>query len=201
MPPESPRLPEEVITLIGKWIDTGLRETSSSKALLAKSTLTFVPGTSANAKPDGPPAMPVDLPEVEVAPTSRNMAILGLAASPWAPLAAASGCAQQAAGCADDGLSCQEPLQQLHHRAAGGVLPHSQGRLPAPRRARRSLAAARSASIELLRAHTASSPRLTDIEGVAALDALLRAHMGRYAVSDIAWHVLSAHRPMPTPHA
>ena len=91
MPPDSPRLPEEVITLIGKWIDTGLRETSSSKALLAKSTLTFIPGASANAKPDGPPAMPVDLPEVEVAPTSRNMAILGLAASPWAPLAAASG--------------------------------------------------------------------------------------------------------------
>ena len=26
MPPESPRLPEEVITLISKWIDTGLRK-------------------------------------------------------------------------------------------------------------------------------------------------------------------------------
>tara|TARA_B100000945_G_scaffold242894_2_gene199122 strand:+ start:273 stop:1691 length:1419 start_codon:yes stop_codon:yes gene_type:complete len=91
MPPESPRLPEEVITLIGKWIDTGLRETSSSKAMLAKSTLTFTPGASASIKPNGPPAMPVDLPEVEVAPTSRNMAILGLATSPWAPLAAASG--------------------------------------------------------------------------------------------------------------
>ena len=91
MPPESPRLPEEVITLISKWIDTGLRETSSSKALLAKSTLTFAPSASANGKPDGPPAMPVDLPDVAVGPTARPMSILGLAASPWAPLAAASG--------------------------------------------------------------------------------------------------------------
>ena len=91
MPPESPPLPEEIINLIAKWIDTGLRETSSSKAMLAKSTLTFTPGASASVKPEGPPAMPVDLPEVEVASTSRNMAILGLATSPWAPLAAASG--------------------------------------------------------------------------------------------------------------
>ncbi|MBL98918.1 MAG: hypothetical protein CMM06_04410 [Rhodopirellula sp.] len=91
MPPESPRLPEEVITLISKWIDTGLRETSSSKALLAKSTLTFAPSASANGKPDGPPAMPVDLPDVAFGPTARPMSILGLAASPWAPLAAASG--------------------------------------------------------------------------------------------------------------
>ena len=71
MPPESPRLPQEVITLIAQWIDTGLRETSSSKALLAKSTLTFVPGASANGKPDGPPAMPGDLPDLVVAPTSN----------------------------------------------------------------------------------------------------------------------------------
>ena len=91
MPPESPRLPQEVIDLIAKWIDTGLRETSSSKALMAKSTLTFVPGTSANLKPEGPPAMPVDLPDITVASTPRPMGILGLATSPWAPLAAASG--------------------------------------------------------------------------------------------------------------
>jgi hypothetical protein len=91
MPPESPRLPQEVIDLIAKWIDTGLRETSSSKALMAKSTLTFVPGASANLKPEGPPAMPVDLPDITVASTPRPMGILGLATSPWAPLAAASG--------------------------------------------------------------------------------------------------------------
>jgi mono/diheme cytochrome c family protein len=91
MPPKSPPLPAEKIAVINAWIETGLRESASSKALSTQQTLTFTPQANAAMKPEGLAAMPPKLPALEVTATRRPLGILALATSPWAPLAAASG--------------------------------------------------------------------------------------------------------------
>ncbi|MAR10278.1 MAG: hypothetical protein CL681_09920 [Blastopirellula sp.] len=91
MPPESPPIPAAAIATIRSWINTGLRESTRSKALSAQRTITFSPSATASQKPDGPPAMPAKLPPIALPTQQRPLAILALAASPWAPLAAASG--------------------------------------------------------------------------------------------------------------
>lgn len=91
MPPDSEAIPTSAITTIRNWINSGLRETSSSKALGTKQTLTFKPSESASMKPDGDPAMPLELPKIDIPVTLRPMGILAVASSPWAPVAAASG--------------------------------------------------------------------------------------------------------------
>ena len=53
--------------------------------------LTFTPTDNAGARPEGPPPMPADLPEVDVSDVKRPLPVLALAASPWAPLVAAAG--------------------------------------------------------------------------------------------------------------
>ena len=91
MPPKSPPLPAEQVAIISAWIETGLRESKSSKALSTQQTLTFTPKANAAMKPAGPAAMPPKLPAFKVTATRRPLGILALATSPWAPLAAASG--------------------------------------------------------------------------------------------------------------
>lgn len=91
MPPESPPIPKEHIELIRRWIATGLRETSLSKSLAPSRTVTFNPAANAAMKPAGPPPMPHQLPDIDRPGTKRRLPVLALAASPWAPLVAASG--------------------------------------------------------------------------------------------------------------
>lgn len=92
MPPNKPPLPEKELAVFRKWIAGGLLETSGSKAIVAaKPTVDLTLKVSDAAKPDGPPPMPGELPLEPVVHTARGYAINGLAASPWAPLAAIAG--------------------------------------------------------------------------------------------------------------
>ena len=52
MPPYQPPLPDEQIAMIQRWIDTGLRESMSSKSMVKTRDLTFRP-TPAGIKRDG----------------------------------------------------------------------------------------------------------------------------------------------------
>jgi hypothetical protein len=90
MPPNKPMIPQAQISLIQKWIDSGLRETSGSKAMVAERDLSFKPLGNAGAKP-AEPAMPGALPPVKLPPMKRPLPVLTLDTSPWAPLAAIAG--------------------------------------------------------------------------------------------------------------
>lgn len=90
MPPNSPPIPEERIALIRKWIDSGLKETVDSKSMTAERDLSFKPSADAGARP-AIPAMPEQLPDIEVPETLRPLAVLAMDTSPWAPLVAVAG--------------------------------------------------------------------------------------------------------------
>jgi WD40 repeat protein len=90
MPPKKPAIPAEQLAMIQKWIDSGLRESSGSKSLVAERDLSFKPVASANVKP-ATPAMPGSWPEVKLPPMKRPLPVLTLDVSPWAPLAAVAG--------------------------------------------------------------------------------------------------------------
>ena len=90
MPPNKPPLPADQVALIQKWIDSGLRESSGSKSLVAERDLSFQPAAAAGTQPKVP-AMPMSLPEVKRTPTVRPLPVLTLDTSPWAPLAAVAG--------------------------------------------------------------------------------------------------------------
>ena len=91
MPPDSPALSDAKVAVIRKWIDTGLRETASSKSLSAARDLTFKPTAGAGNRPSGTPAMPGDLSEVSGSWGIRPLPVVAMDASPWAPVAAAAG--------------------------------------------------------------------------------------------------------------
>jgi hypothetical protein len=92
MPPNKPRLPDKDLEVFKKWIAGGLLENSGSKAIAAsKPAVDLALKGDAIGKPEGPPPMPPDLPLDPVVHTSRGSALTGLAASPWAPLAAIGG--------------------------------------------------------------------------------------------------------------
>lgn len=88
MPPNSPPLSKEKIELIRQWIDSGLRETAAGKPLVTARNLTFTPAIGAQMKPTGPPAMPGQLPSIDVPKVVRPLPVLAMATSPWAPLTA-----------------------------------------------------------------------------------------------------------------
>lgn len=89
MPPNKAPIPAEQIALIQKWIDSGLRESSASKSLVADRDLSFHPA-AAGTKPEIP-AMPANLPEVKLPAMVRLLPVLSLDTSPWAPLVAVAG--------------------------------------------------------------------------------------------------------------
>ncbi|SMP72334.1 WD domain-containing protein, G-beta repeat-containing protein [Neorhodopirellula lusitana] len=86
MPPENDALPKDQVALIKAWIDSGLRENSGSKVAM-KREVEFTPTSLANLD-DGPPPMPVSLPEQQPVETLRPFPVIALAASPRAPLLA-----------------------------------------------------------------------------------------------------------------
>jgi hypothetical protein len=88
MPPNSPPLSKDKIERIRIWIDAGLRESADSKSMVKARDLTFTPSAGAAGKPDGPAAMPNELPAVEAPQLMRPFPILAMDRSPWAPLLA-----------------------------------------------------------------------------------------------------------------
>ena len=91
MPLNSPKLPDEKLAIIRRFIEEGALENSGSKAAVKKEHSELKLSGSFNQKPDGPPPMPPRLPLEPVLHTTRPGAITALAASPWAPLVAVAG--------------------------------------------------------------------------------------------------------------
>lgn len=90
MPPDSPPLSDEKIAVIRRWIDGGLRKSTTSKSMARSRNLTFKP-VGSNGKPDGPAAMPNKLPDIAVSPVKRPLPVLAMDASRWAPVLAVAG--------------------------------------------------------------------------------------------------------------
>ncbi|TWT60429.1 c-type cytochrome domain-containing protein [Rubinisphaera italica] len=88
MPPNSPPIEKAKIELIRKWIDGGLLETSASKSMVKTRDLAFKPDANVSGKPAGEPAMPADLPAVQIPKLSRPFPVLAMDVSPFAPLVA-----------------------------------------------------------------------------------------------------------------
>jgi len=92
MPPKSPKLPDKDLELVAGWIKGGALETTGSTSQVKKSKVDLGLKTVARGKPAGPPPMPgVPLRLDPIIKTPRGSAIIALATSPWAPLAAVGG--------------------------------------------------------------------------------------------------------------
>ena len=92
MPPSSPKIPDDEIATIRKWIEGGALETSGSTAMVkAKPKVEFKLDPASIGKPQGEPAMPLTLGTEPVVTSPRPNAITALTHSPWAPLAAVAG--------------------------------------------------------------------------------------------------------------
>ncbi len=115
MPPSSPKIADEELAVIRKWIEGGALEMSGSTTMVkAKPKVEFKLDPSSIGKPQGEPAMPQSLPTEPVVISPRPNAITALAHSPWAPLAAVAGHKQV--------LLYNTQSQQLI-----GVLPFAEG--------------------------------------------------------------------------
>lgn len=113
MPPKGDKLSEAELALVEKWIAGQLPENASGKVVAVSNNKVSVAVVSLK-RPDGPPPMPGDLPLEPYVRTARNNAVVALAVSPWAPLAAVGGQKQVL-------LYNTETLQPL------GVLPFPEG--------------------------------------------------------------------------
>jgi hypothetical protein len=113
MPPKGDKLSDAELALVEKWIAGQLLENASGKVVAVSNNKVSVAVVSLK-RPDGPPPMPGDLPLEPYMRTSRNNAIVALAVSPWAPLAAVGGQKQVL-------LYNTDTLQPL------GVLPFQEG--------------------------------------------------------------------------
>ncbi|MFN0055269.1 MAG: c-type cytochrome domain-containing protein [Planctomycetales bacterium] len=115
MPPKEPKLPDETLAIIKKWIEGGALETKESQPKIKKkATLTLSTTDISGDKPAGPPPMPENLSTEPLVVSPRGNAVTALAASPWAPLAAVSG-------------HRQVLLYNLDDQTLAGVLPFPEG--------------------------------------------------------------------------
>ena len=115
MPPNSDRVPDEMLATVKKWIELGAPETSSSKVKLPKKTnVNMSVDVAAGARPEGPPPLPDVLSLEPVVYTAATTAVSAIATSPWAKLVAVAGQKQVV-------LYSSETLQPL------GVLPFPEG--------------------------------------------------------------------------
>src|SRR5262245_16117377 len=94
MPPKSAKIPDAQIALLKLWIEQGAKENAGSKVNIPAAPKTDIGLKSVvKGRPEGPPPLPaagkLKLDPVLVA--RRPGAVLALAASPWAPLAAVGG--------------------------------------------------------------------------------------------------------------
>ncbi|MEZ6122455.1 MAG: c-type cytochrome domain-containing protein [Planctomycetaceae bacterium] len=116
MPPNSDKIPDDMIQTVRKWIEAGAPETSSSKVMLPKKPAVSlsVDVSAAGTRPEGPPPLPDVLGLEPVVHTSATTAVSAIATSPWAKLVAVAGQKQVV-------LYSSETLQPL------GVLPFPEG--------------------------------------------------------------------------
>lgn len=115
MPPKEPKLPDEMLAVIQKWIEGGALETKDSVVKVKKkASLTLSTTEVSTDKPAGPPAMPEYLSTEPLAVSARGNAVTALAASPWAPLLAVSG-------------HKQVLLYNLDDSTLAGVIPFPEG--------------------------------------------------------------------------
>jgi len=93
MPKGKGKLADKDIAVFKQWIADGLLETATGKAALTKGgpKLNLSVVSSGAGRPKGPIAMPAGLSLDPVVHTARPGALLCLAESPWAPLAAIGG--------------------------------------------------------------------------------------------------------------
>jgi len=91
MPPQSDRIPGEMLDVIKRWIAGGAIERAGGKPITRKGNASLALDAAAVAGPSGPAVMPPRL-SLDVATTgSKPLAITGLAASPNGPLVAVGG--------------------------------------------------------------------------------------------------------------
>jgi WD40 repeat protein len=91
MPPNQPKIPDDQLAVIRKWIEGGILENDGSKAKAKKKSALAVVSSSSN-RPEGGGAMPaLTIPQEVPVVTSRASAISAIGTSPWAPLAAIAG--------------------------------------------------------------------------------------------------------------
>lgn len=115
MPPKEPKLPDETLAVIQKWIEQGALETKDSQPKVKKKAqFSLSPTDISGDKPAGPPPMPENLSTEPLTVSPRGNAVTALAASPWAPLAAVAG-------------HKQVLLYNLDDQTLAGVLPYPEG--------------------------------------------------------------------------
>jgi WD40 repeat protein len=115
MPPKEPKLPEEMLTIIRKWIEGGALENKDSQPKIRKKAqFTLSVASVSGDKPAGPPPMPENLSTEPLVVSSRGNVVTALATSPWAPLAAVAG-------------HKQVVLYNLDDQSVAGVLPFPEG--------------------------------------------------------------------------
>ncbi len=90
MPPSQPKLPDEQLTLIRKWIEGGSLENAGSKAK-PKKNMAIAKVEVSNARPAGPPPMPENLPIDPLVVSARGNGVTALANNPWSSVAAVAG--------------------------------------------------------------------------------------------------------------
>ena len=90
MPPESDKLPGEMLDVIKRWIAGGAIERAGG-APVARKTTAIALATAAVAAPEGPPVMPPRLSLEVVAEAARPTTITALAVSPHGEVAAVGG--------------------------------------------------------------------------------------------------------------
>ncbi len=88
MPPKGDKIPQAELDLIAKWIQGGLLDSPDSTAKVKKKAAFGMSARATTAKPEGPPPMPEHLLVEPVVTSARANAVVALAHSPWAPLAA-----------------------------------------------------------------------------------------------------------------
>lgn len=91
MPPNRGKMTDKELAVFRKWIAGGLLEMLSSKAITGRPAVDLAVGAGAIGKPEGPPPMPGDMLLEPVVSVKRSTAVIGLAASPWAPVIAVGG--------------------------------------------------------------------------------------------------------------
>ena len=94
MPPSKTKIPDAQIELLRLWVAQGGKETSTSMVSVAvKPKVEIGLKAVAKGKPEGAPPMPLagKLAAEPITRSRRPGAVLGLAASPWAPLVAVGG--------------------------------------------------------------------------------------------------------------
>ncbi len=121
MPPSKTKIPDAHLEVLRLWIEQGGKETATSPVSVAlKPKVEIGLKSVGKGKPDGPPPMPLagKLAVEPIGRARRPGAVLGLAASPWAPLVAVGGQKQVI----------------LYHADTGdmiGVLPFEHGQINA----------------------------------------------------------------------